>query len=423
VSDGARLTEEDELFLRLDRPGEPWSVHAELWLSGQLDLKRLRSSTVRAMELHPMARASLGQEAGAWRISAEVEPSIREEQVEGGDRGLNGLREDFLSRTPSLDAPPPFDLLVARRRGGDALLLNLNHVAGDGIGAFRLLSSILRAYAGKPDAPASVDPLRMRDLREFADRRTLRDRLRRLRERSEHRDPPGPAADVAAAGRREGDIAGLRVGRLEPGLLERARSRRRSPATFNDLLLASFVVALRAWNDERGVEPHRVVLRVPVNIRPPAWSDELIANLAATLEVAIPPDAQCDLDLAQAAVAERTQALKGQEFASIQAAGGVIPVWVRRLLGPLIPAPSESPDDTAVLSNVGQARPPTALGPDLRVEALYFSPPVRMPSGLSLGVASYGEGLFIVLRYGPELFGDDAAAEFADRFLRVLVGG
>jgi NRPS condensation-like uncharacterized protein len=418
----ARVTEEDELFLRLDRPDEPWSVHAEVWVGGRLDAERLQSALGAATELHPMARASLSGD-GHWEIADQVEPvvEVRDCALEAE---LDRLRERVLSSTRSLQDPPPLSLTLVRCPGRDALILNLNHGVGDGIGAFRLLASILRAYAGEPDPVPDVDALRMRDLREFAGRRTVGDRLRRIRERSRQREEEaGPIVRVASAGRRTEEVAGLRLTRLAPDELERARARRRAPATFNDLLLASLAVAVRGWNDERGLTPGPILLTVPVNIRPPEWEGELIANLAATLGVSIPPDAQTNVDAAQLAVAERTQRLKGQDFAEMLASGGVIPVWLRRMLGPLLPSPSEEPAETAVLSNVGRPPLPERLAPDLPVEALWFSPPVRMPAGLALGVGASDAGLFVTLRYGPELFDAEGAEGFSTRFLDVLIGG
>ncbi len=75
-----------------------------------------------------------------------------------------------------------------------------------------------------------------------------------------------------------------------------------------------------------------------------------------------------------------------------------------------------------MLSNVGRPELPARLGSDLPVEALWFSPPVRMPSGMALGVAASQKGLFVTLRYGPELFDADAAENFSTRFLQVLLG-
>jgi NRPS condensation-like uncharacterized protein len=421
----ARVTEEDELFLRLDRPGEPWSVHAEVWVGGHLDPELLRAATGAAMERHPMARASLSGsgEDPVWQIADAAHPRTLAVEECDGDDDLDSLRERLLSSTPALDAPPPFELTLARCPNRDALILNLNHGVGDGIGAFRLLASILRAYAGEADPVPDIDPLRMRDLREFAGRRTVGDRIRRLRERSQIRaEHSGHAVTIAPARAHPGGVGGLHPFRLTPDQLERARARRRAPATFNDLLLAALAVSVRSWNDERGQTPGPILLTVPVNIRPPEWSAELIANLAATLGVSVPPAAQIDLDAAQLAVAERTQRLKSQDFAEMLASGGVIPVWLRRLIGPLLPAPSEEPAETAILSNVGRPELPERLGPDLALEALWFSPPVRMPSGLALGVAASDRGLFATLRHGPELFDRDAAAEFSSRFASVLLG-
>lgn len=423
----ARVTEEDELFLRLDRPGEPWSVHAEVWIGGRLELVQLRSAIVSALGRHPMARASLsGDSEGDCHWAITNSPAVPGPEVVecGGEAELDELRERVLSSTPALDAAPPFSLTLGRCPGRDALILNLNHGVGDGIGAFRLLASILRAYAGEPDPVPEVDPLRMRDLREFAGRRTLGDRLKRIRERSQlSQEHAGPAVRIAPDGGRTGGSAALRLTSLAPDEVERARARRRAPATFNDLLLASLVIAIRGWNDERGVSPGPIELTVPVNIRPDEWSGELIANLAATLSVSIPPGAQTDLLAAQRAVAERTQRLKAQDFAEMLASGGVIPVWLRRLLGPLLPAPSDEAAETAVLSNVGRPELPAWLGPGRPVEALWFSPPVRMPEGVALGVGASDGGLFLTLRYGSELFDANAAREFSSRFLAVLLGG
>jgi NRPS condensation-like uncharacterized protein len=426
MAESARLTEEDELFLRLDRPGEPWSVHAEVWVAGRLDPERLRSAIALATERHPMSRASLSAGDGDrfWEIADRVEAPLREVVDCAGEAELDSLRERVLSSTPSLEAPPPFELVLARCPDRDVLILNLNHGVGDGIGAFRLLASILRAYTGEPDPIPDVDPLSMRDLREFAGRRTVGDRLKRIRERSQQGDQAaGAPVRIASAGGRPDGIGGLRLSGLTPEQVEGARARRRAPATFNDLLLASLAVAVRSWNDEHGASPGPVVLTVPVNIRPPEWSGELIANLAATLAVSIPAEAQTDLDAAQLAVAQRTQRLKAQDFAEMLASGGVLPVWLRGLLGPLLPATAEEAAEAPVVSNVGRPRLPERLGPDLPVEALWFSPPVRMPAGVAVGVAASDRGLFVTLRYGPELFDADGAESFAARFLEVLLGG
>jgi hypothetical protein len=73
-------------------------------------------------------------------------------------------RERLMSRSPDLDEAPPFAMTLAHHPGGDAIMLNLNHAAGDGISAVRLMASIVRAYAGEDDPVDPVDPLAVRDI-------------------------------------------------------------------------------------------------------------------------------------------------------------------------------------------------------------------------------------------------------------------
>jgi hypothetical protein len=147
-----------------------------------------------------------------------------------------------------------------------------------------------------------------------------------------------------------------------------------------------------------------------------------MANLAATFDLRVPAEALTDLRTAQLAVAERTRPLKEQRFAEMLAGGGVIPIWARRLLRRGTHRVADA-RETTLLSNLGRPELPTRLGPDLPVDAVWFSPPIRMPASLRLGVLTTGTGLFIVVRYGPELFDPASAEAFGERFAEILLGG
>jgi NRPS condensation-like uncharacterized protein len=260
-------------------------------------------------------------------------------------------------------------------------------------------------------------------MRSFAARWTLGDRARLLRERLEQRRVPQDASVRIAPSRSRPDgIAGLRLIRFDPAQLQSAQAARVPPATFNDLLLASLALTVRRWNDERGEPPGPVWIRVPINIRPGEWSTELMANLAATFDLRVPAEPLTDLRAAQLAVAERTRRLKEGRFAEMLVGGGVIPIWARRFLRK---ATHKTADvrETALLSNLGQPDLPASLGPDLPVEAAWFSPPIRMPRSLRLGVLTTPTGLFVVVRYGPEVFDAASAEAFSDRFADILLGG
>jgi NRPS condensation-like uncharacterized protein len=421
VPERAPVNVQDRVFIDLDRPGEPWTVHVEAWIGGRLDAERVWAAVAAAVERHPMTRAAL--RGGKWEIASHIEPPsvVFAECAEEAE--LDRLREQVLSDSPSIEEPPPFVLALARCPDRDALILSQNHCVGDGVGAVRLLASILRAYSGEPDPVPDVDPVRMRDAREFAARWTLGDRFRRLREQlAERRSPPEPAVRIAPSGKRPDGIAGLRLLNFDSAQLESAQAARVPPATFNDLLLASLALTVRRWNDEHSEAPGPVWIRVPINIRPPEWSTELMANLAATFDLRVPAEALTDRRAAQLAVAERTRPLKEQRFAELLAGGGVIPLWARSLV-PRGTRPVPDLRETVLLSNLGRPELPASIGPDLAVEAVWFSPPIRMPRSLRLGVLTTGTGLFVVVRYGPDLFDAASAEAFGARFADTLLAG
>jgi hypothetical protein len=51
---------------------------------------------------------------------------------------------------------------------------------------------------------------------------------------------------------------------------------------------------------------------------------------------------------------------------------------------------------------------------------MWFSPPARMPLGLTIGAVTIGGRLHLVLRYRHRLFNQAAATRFADVYLRKL---
>jgi NRPS condensation-like uncharacterized protein len=52
--------------------------------------------------------------------------------------------------------------LPARTPGSDKLLAAAHHAASDGIGTLRLMTSLARAYAGRPDPTPDIDPVASR---------------------------------------------------------------------------------------------------------------------------------------------------------------------------------------------------------------------------------------------------------------------
>src|SRR2546423_3010429 len=106
----ARLNVLDELYMHLDREDEPWSVHLEIRVDGDVEARRLEEAVRDAARRHPIARARLGASRFTdvrydWEIADEL-PDVDLVDVDcAGAAEADRAREALLSRTPSLDTP------------------------------------------------------------------------------------------------------------------------------------------------------------------------------------------------------------------------------------------------------------------------------------------------------------------------------
>lgn len=110
-------------------------MHLEVRVEGRVELDRIKQAVRTAAQLHPMARARLGESRLTdvryrWEIDEELEHVAIEQVVCDDPAELTAAREALLSRTVPLDRPGPFALLLAHAPDGDVVLLNLHHAAG-----------------------------------------------------------------------------------------------------------------------------------------------------------------------------------------------------------------------------------------------------------------------------------------------------
>jgi NRPS condensation-like uncharacterized protein len=422
----AELNILDELYMHLNRPDEPWGVHLEVGLAERMDADRLADAVRAAADHHPVARARLADWRGTdvryrWEIDDALE-SVPLEVVDCSTAAdLADAREKLFGFTPALEEGPPFALTLAHHPDGDSLLLNLHHGAGDGIGIVRLMASILRAYAGEDDPDPAVDPLEVRDIGELTSAGSLADRLRRGRALVEHvsRFATSPTRVAPDGGTPDVPAYGFELLRLDAGELETVMSRRTANATVNDVLLAALGVAIRRWNESHDADVDRMALMMPVNLRPEEWRTEVLGNFASYVTVHLASDEQDDLPLAVEATAERTDRIKRDGVAGLIVDllefPSVLPAGVKRRLQELIPLTGNRTVDTAVLSNLGR------LDALPLANSVWFSPPGRMPLGVSLGTATLDGELFVTFRYRHALFDAAAAADFAALYREVLI--
>jgi NRPS condensation-like uncharacterized protein len=422
----------DQLYLHLDREAEPWSVHLEVGVEGAIDAERLRDAVLAGMRAHPIARARL---RGAlptdvryhWDIAEDLDDVPLEVLACGDDVSLDLARERLLSQSPPLESAPPFALTLAHHPGGDVVMLNLAHAAGDGMSAVRLMASFLRAYAGESDPSPEVDPLEVRDIARLVNSRSLKARLARgvtlVEQTGRLAESP---ARIAPQGARDRPGYGFALLRLDSSDLERVRSHRRDGATVNDVLLAGLGVSIGRWNDRHDAAAGPVSVMMPVNLRPAEWRNDVVGNFASYVSVRLAPRDLVDLSAAVSAARARTREIKRRDAAGLvvdllELPTATLPTAVKRRFQDLITLSGDRFVDTAVLSNLGRLEGVPRLDDTAgNVKDVWFSPPGRMPLGASLGAATHNDEFFLCLRYRHALFDADGAAAFATVLRDVL---
>jgi NRPS condensation-like uncharacterized protein len=421
----------DELYLTLDRREEPWVVHMEARVTGRLDPDRLAAALAGAVQHHPIARARLAESRSTdrshrWEILDDLSEVPLHIAACDDEAMLDQARERHFAFSPSLDVAPPFAVLLAHVPDGDALVLNINHAAVDGMGAARLMRSILHAYGHEEDPDPPVDPLAVRDVRELAGAASAAERMVRARALARHAlSQAVPVARLARDGGDERAAYGFELLSFSRAETATIVDQRQLDATVNDLLVAALALAITRWNHEHGVPAGRVSISVPMNLRPCDWRTDVVANLASYVTVSLAAHEHETLPEAIEATRRRTAAIKrdglGGMVVDLLAGPATLTVGAKRRLQDLIALTGDVVVDTASLSNLGVVDGLPPLGDAGEVRGLWLSPPGRMPLGASFGVLTLEGRLHVALRYRHAQFDHDAAKAFAGIYRDVLL--
>jgi NRPS condensation-like uncharacterized protein len=423
----------DELCFHLDSEAYPWTIEIEVRAPGTLDERMLRAAVIAAAARHPMARARLRpyrltDRQYQWEIAPELDGDALWVVRADDDEAMAARRAEILSAGVPLDAAPPFRVWLVRRPGGDSVILAANHVATDGLGALRVLRSIVRTYAGVADAVPALDLRADRDLAATA----------------------GPTSVVAHVERLIGLGVSMRrsTGRLsriapeggadEPGFLfthlvvpaDRLAvvdTTRHAGATLNDVLLAALHLAIADWNADHAHETDRISVMMPMNHRPVHARLEGMGNFALMASVSSSPHDRDEARSLVAAIAHQTKAAKRSGsptlLLDVLDRASLLPSVAKKAIPMLSPLSRDLLIDTAVLSNIGRVDEPFdfggAPGGGVATE-LWFSPPARMPLGVGVGAITHAGDLHLSFRSCRAQFDAAAAAAFAGYFNAAL---
>ena len=419
----------DEAVHLLDTETTPWSIQMEVRVAGHLDEARLRAALARALDAHPMARARKAPSRPSrhrdhWEIRAGVDLDPLRVVHCPDDAALSAARAELQSLAVPLAESPPLRVRLARHPDGDVVMLNVNHAAMDGFGALRLLYSLARAYAGDPDPAPQPAPDEADELLARLGRADLPTRVRRHLALAEKlRDLVAPPARLAPVGASDDAGYGFHHVRLSAARTE-ALAGLPHAGTVNDVLLGALNLAIAGWNAEHGRPCGRIGVLVPANLRPPQWRQDVVGNFSLPARVSTRPGSRRNPQAALRALTAQTGRKKrtgmGTALIEVLARSPRLPLWAKQAMVMALPLTGNRLVDTAMLSNMGRLEAPS-FGPDAgSTVEMWFSPPARMPLGLTVGAVTVAGRLHLTFRYHRQLFSAEAARRFADRFLAEL---
>ncbi|MBW3555799.1 MAG: hypothetical protein KY454_02560 [Actinobacteria bacterium] len=417
----------DEAVHLIDSEAAPWSIQLEVRVPDRLDESRLRQAFSQAMARHDMARArkapsrrSLHQDHWEIRPGTDIDPLRVVECPD--DEALSAIRSELQSLPVPLAESPPLRARLARHPEGDVLMLNASHAAMDGYGALRVLRSVANAYAGDEDPAPQVGAA---DAREHLGRLTSAGRAIRIRRRlalaEKARDLVSRPARVAPDGATDEAGYGFHHLALSKSLTQ-ALVGLDDDATVNDVLLASLHLAIGRWNEGHGKRCRRIGVLVPANLRPPQWRHDIVGNFSLPARVSTSVRHRRHRDAALRAVTAQTRRKKatgmGTGLLELLDHSRRLPLWAKQTLVMALPLSGDRLVDTAMLSNMGRLDEPVSFGADAgAVVEAWFSPPARMPLGLTVGAVTIDDRVHLAFRYRHRLLSGDAAARFAQLYL------
>ena len=424
----------DDAFHNIERRHEPWSIHFELAFAGRIDATRLADSLRHALLAHPVARARIeryhsGSVRYWWEIPEQPDTVPLTVIKAVTDAELSRARDSLVSLQVPTTVSPAFLVYLVQTPDGDRLMVNVSHVVADGMSTFRILSSAIRHYAGQPDPVPAFDPLSVRDLKKLAGTKSLPELGKRLKLLLEHlatstRSPGRLAPRHVATGGERGGYGCLPL-MLDAAETKQLMARRVKPATINDLVLAGMLVATSRWNARHGGKAARLASMMPMNLRPAEWWFEVVGNFSSYVSINLPAKEQADLAQATAFVCEQTQRLKEAGASGILIdvldVPKLLPAMLKARLRDITPTLGRNLVDTTWVTNLGRLADLPPMGEAGPVVGIAFSPPAPEPMGITVGVASLGDAMYLTLRYRKSVLDAAAAAEFGELLKATLL--
>lgn len=402
----------------------PWNGQVAL-AAPRINAAALRQAYNDAIALHPLAACSVEcDDRGGYRWVHHDAVDVGEiVVVECPDEAsLDGLRVEQLDRPLAMDGAPLIRVVIARTPDEDVAISCISHVMSDGLGMFRLMRSVGRAYRGLPDPGPAIDIAAAHRVLSpepptswSALTKRWSQRLRVASAQLVARSRLAESGGTAAGG------FGLVTRRLD--VHEITRVRRTVGASFDVYAMAALHVAIQRWNRDHDAGCDVVGVAQGVNLRPDAWWDDVVVNLAAFASVRTDPADRADVRSALARVLpqldRQTRREQASEVAGAARAARILPATARR---DALASLRSDHFDTCVISNTGVHVDPPRLSDD--GESLsWFATPAMPLAGPTIATGVVDDQVQFNVCYRRERLDDAGANAFVDAFIATLRGG
>jgi len=189
--------------------------------------------------------------------------------------------------------------------------------------------------------------------------------------------------------------------------------------TLNDVLLAAFHRTLAAHAmPSRG---DSISVTVPVTQRQPDERHRFVANLTGQATTTSTSEERKTRLVTMQTMRDQTRRIKREETTDEPAelfSTSILPVrWQARIPKLVSLLTRDRFVATSRLSNLGRQATIRFTSDGFEIAHLWFSPPARMPQGLTAGVIVYDEAIHLSLRACQDLWDRTALLDFANRFV------
>lgn len=423
------LTWCDEAILHLEGASDPWNIQMEFGGDGRLDLSRLEAAVQKACDAHPIARSRLvlggaQDTSDHWEVVDDLRPMAISVVECPDEESLRRARTQFYSAPFPIADAPVFRAQVARKPDGDLLMVNAAHAAVDGIGMLRLLESIALAYRGEAEPPPAIPLAEAREFKQLMRPKTANELVSRALEGGRKlRDAAIAPARVAPDRGAPRDGSGFAHRQIGPEQSSALNARRPEGTTINDMLLGAVGLTIEEWNRDHGQAADKVMIFMPVNVRPAEWASDVVSNLFSYVSISTFARNRGDLPSAALAVAEQTapirRAARAHGTQDLLRLIAPLPLGVKRVMPALLTLTGNRFVDSAVVSNLGRPKRLASFTQNAPSE-FYFTPPYWSAAAISVGAITAGKTLQIGLRYRLDTLDEAAGERLADLLVAKL---